>query len=315
MSTSAESSKDTKRQLLDAQILNAPLEALPQQLRGTHEDLMMGIDEAGRGPTLGPMVYGAAIAPVSRESDLRKMGFDDSKQLTETKRDELWAATRKCGWLGWKVRVLHAAEISGGRLRRHKPYNLNAQSHDAAIGMVRWVLEQGVNLRHLYVDTVGDPAMYKAKLESIFPNLQITVAPKADSLYPIVSAASICAKVPRDTILANWRFEDAALCQDRDWGCGYPGDDACRAWLKRHLQPIFGYPDVVRFCWGPIAEVLEKNPDANGACVVRWPDDEEDPSLAWQRESMAAFLGKRKRAAVERHKVYGECDLEAVEGF
>ena len=66
---------------------------------------------------------------------------------------------------------------------------------------------------------------------------------------------------------------------------------------------------MVRFCWGPIAEVLEKNPDANGACVVRWPDDEEDPSLAWQRESMAAFLGKRKRAAVERHKVCGECFL------
>ena len=43
-------------------------------------------------------------------------------------------------------------------------YNLNAQSHDAAISLVRKVLDSGVNLRYLYVDTVGDPERYQAKL-------------------------------------------------------------------------------------------------------------------------------------------------------
>lgn len=57
-----------------------------------------------------------------------------------------------------------------------------------------------VNSFQVYVDTVGPPEKYEAKLSSIFPGIKITVAKKADSLYPIVSAASICAKVSKHLI-------------------------------------------------------------------------------------------------------------------
>ena len=277
----------------------------------------MGIDEAGRGPTLGPMVYGSAFCAVEDEERLKKMGFMDSKQLTEAKRDKLWAELQACGFIGWSIRVLEAKEISAGMLRRDNPYNLNAQSHDAAIELVRRVMDRGVNLRYLTVDTVGDPERYQAKLEGIFPTLSIIVAKKADSIYPIVSAGSICAKVrggaarlaglgrrtaratckrmrrtlalapalalalalavavalalaftlalalalgwqvPRDTLLSGWRFEDPAFT-DVDWGCGYPSDVNTKRWMRDNLEPVFGWPNICRFSWGPATEVLEK---------------------------------------------------------
>ena len=73
----------------------------------------MGIDEAGRGPTLGPMVYGSAFCAVEDEQKLRAMGFNDSKQLTEAKRDSLWAELQVNGFIGWRIRVLEAAEVRG----------------------------------------------------------------------------------------------------------------------------------------------------------------------------------------------------------
>ena len=55
---------------------------------------------------------------------------------------------------------------------------------------------------------MGDPERYQAKLAEIFPMMRVVVEKKADATYPIVSAASICAKVPRDLLLNRHEFED-----------------------------------------------------------------------------------------------------------
>ena len=295
--------------------MSITLDGFPEAvLRQDGKEYMMGIDEAGRGPTLGPMVYGSAFCAVEDEERVKKMGFMDSKQLTEAKREQLWAELQQCGFIGWSIRVLEAKEISAGMLRRDAPYNLNAQSHDAAIGLVRKVMERGVNLRYLTVDTVGDPERYQAKLEGIFPTLRIIVAKKADALYPIVSAGSICAKVPRDTLLSCWRFEDPAFT-DVDWGCGYPSDVNTKRWMKDNLDPVFGWPNICRFSWGPATEVLEKNPQDHGVHVVRWADDAEDPAQAKQRQQMAQFLGAAKKQKVDRHSLLASAMLEPVEAW
>ncbi|CAG2064259.1 unnamed protein product, partial [Timema podura] len=60
------------------------------------------------------------------------------------------------------------------------------------------------------------------KLLEIFPHLKITVAKKADSIYPIVSAASICAKVSRDEALKVWTFPEQLQVSEEGYGSGYP---------------------------------------------------------------------------------------------
>ena len=80
-----------------------------------------------------------------------------------------------------------------------------------------------LTLSQVYVDTVGPPDKYERLLSRAFPDLQITVSKKADSIYPIVSAASICAKVLRDHALHNWQFKEKRVQVTRVFGSGYPG--------------------------------------------------------------------------------------------
>ena len=66
--------------------------------------------------------------------------------------------------------------------------------------------------------------------------------------------------------------------------------------MKDNLHPVFGWPDIVRFSWGPAKEVMDKEPAQHRACTVLWADDDEaDTSAEQQRSAMAAFLGKVKK--------------------
>lgn len=55
------------------------------------------------------------------------------------------------------------------------------------------------------MDTVGLPETYQERLQQCFPNIEVTVKAKADALYPVVSAASICAKV--SPLLSMYNFQ------------------------------------------------------------------------------------------------------------
>lgn len=272
------------------------------------EPCWLGIDEAGRGPVLGPMVYGICFSPLADKDKFKDMGFADSKVLTEEQRDNLFANMNKeLDHLGWMVEILSAAYISTSMLRREK-YNLNALSHDCAIGLIRKALERGVKVTEVYVDTVGDPDKYQAKLKELFPNIEITVAKKADSLYPIVSAASIAAKVARDQAVKSWVFQEDIEFEGSEYGSGYPADPKTKKFLQQCFDKVFGFPSFVRFSWSTAAKIIEKD-----GVSVEWEDDEEENAPPQGTPVLSHFFKKKdEKAELQQHRFFTQRHLKHV---
>jgi len=204
----------------------------------------------------GPMVYGTCYCPKSKQELLKTLGFADSKTLTEEQREKLFELIKSTPELGWHVDIISPEEISDKMLRTHK-VSLNEISHLSAMGLVQKALDRGVNVTDVFVDTVGTAEYYQAKLQRNFPGINFTVTKKADSLFPIVSAASICAKVERDHALNNWSYVEVKK-PDHVFGSGYPGDDDCKKWLENNLDPVFGFPTLVRFSWSTAKKLMEE---------------------------------------------------------
>ncbi|KAJ3894682.1 ribonuclease H2 subunit A [Lentinula edodes] len=233
---------------------------------------ILGVDEAGRGPVLGPLVYGVAYCPVSYRNQLEELGFADSKTLTPEIRSNLLETLQSDpDNLGWSVRVISPQAISSGMLRRPAT-NLNRQSQDATVMLIKDVLDKGIRLSEVYVDALGTTSTYQAYLSSQFPGIAFTVESKADFKYKIVGAASVAAKVTRDACLEDWTFEELEYkSPDVTLGSGYPSDPKTQHWLKASLDPTFGFPKVARFSWTTVKLLLEKQGHA-----VQWIDEGQE---------------------------------------
>lgn len=85
-----------------------------------HEACILGIDEAGRGPVLGPMTYAVAYFPETLASSLSQMKFADSKTLTEETRHKLFESIGSEGFsnLGYVIKIISPNVISNSMLRR-----------------------------------------------------------------------------------------------------------------------------------------------------------------------------------------------------
>ncbi|KAI5424053.1 hypothetical protein KIW84_030316 [Lathyrus oleraceus] len=206
------------------------------------EPCIMGIDEAGRGPVLGPMVYGCLYCPLSYKKTLATLSFADSKTLKEEKREELFEALKGNDSIGWVVDVIDPKELSAKMLKKNK-INLNEISHDSAMGLVDRVLKIGVLLTEVYIDTVRDPGKYEVKMSKNFPSIKFVVAKKADSLYPVVILLSVV-QVTRDRAVRDWVLDETADNINRNFGSGYPADPATKSWLENHKHSIFGFPTL-----------------------------------------------------------------------
>lgn len=259
---------------------------------------VLGIDEAGRGPVLGPMVYGACLCKTTDVNKVKKLGVADSKTLKDETRDSIFRQMKQSDYVHHFVEISSPSSLSQKMLKRNK-YNLNLISHDHAISLIQRAIDflteknDQSELTEVFIDTVGDPAKYQEKLEQLFPSLDITVSKKADALFPVVSAASIAAKVTRDRLLSEWNFTEKGLHFHKKFGSGYPGDGVTKQWLRDHIDPIFGFPDVVRFSWATTQNMLQETP---GVVSIEWSDEDDDDS------NYASASAPTKRKKIQQSK-------------
>ena len=114
------------------------------------------------------MVYGISFCPISKNSDLKELGVDDSKVLTEEKREELFGKLEKnSDYIGWAITVLSPRYISTSMFKRSK-YNLNTMSHDTAIDLVKLAIEKGKNISIIGLQLPKNSASIKHNLGHIF---------------------------------------------------------------------------------------------------------------------------------------------------
>lgn len=198
-----------------------------------------GVDDAGRGSVIGPLV----IAGVSlEEKDLLKLvdlGVKDSKLLSPQKREILAKQIRELA-LNCHVVFLSPAEIdhvveTGKRLHRLNRFEAQAMARVIAI------LKPDL----VYVDASDVLAARFGEhiAENLDFSLKIVSEHKADLTYPIVSAASIIAKVERDRAIFRLQKKHGNI------GCGYPHDSNTIKFLCDWIGKFGSYPDFVRKSW------------------------------------------------------------------
>ena len=201
--------------------------------------LISGVDDAGRGSVIGPLV----IAGVSfAEKDLPKLvniGVKDSKLLSKKRRIALSKKIRDLA-LGCHVIFLSPIEIDRvviSKRRLHKLNRLEAHAMAKAITILRPDIVY-VDASDILEDRFG---------EHILENLnfvpKIISKHKADRTYPIVSAASIIAKVERDRVISQLQEKYGTI------GCGYPSDSITLRFLENWIRKFGDYPDFVRKSW------------------------------------------------------------------
>ncbi len=207
---------------------------------------ILGLDEAGRGSVLGPLVVGAFLWDTEDQAPLRAAGADDSKVLSHARRVEVRARLADLG--RGVVHAIAATAIDEG--------NVNRLEEAAFVELVRALAPDRVFL-DAPVHPGGIPRL-RDRLVAATGVADWVVEPKADGTYPVVGAASIFAKVARDAAIAEIDADTVARGHG-PVGSGYPSDPVTRAFLSARLGESAPLPSFVRTRWGTI-EALRQRP-------------------------------------------------------
>jgi len=195
--------------------------------------IVLGVDEAGRGPVIGPMVIACyGIEPI-KTLDLLNLGVDDSKKLSVSKREELYntlidiASLVRIAIIPPKIIDKWVAKGNG----------LNELEALMIAKLCRGIVNE---ITSLFIDSPSNPESFGKYLKK-YGLGKFKAENKADSSRPVVAAASIIAKVLRDRIIKLLKKIIGI-----DFGSGYPSDPKTRRLIPVLLKK---YPLLVRKSW------------------------------------------------------------------
>lgn len=189
-----------------------------------------GLDEAGRGPVIGPMVM--AIVE-STDETMSSLGVKDSKLLSPSSRERLYNKIRsEAAYVNY--RIITASELNHEMQNR----TLNVIEEDCALSLIT-----NVQTDRVYVDAfdVNEDRLSLKLSEKTGKN--VICRHKGDTLFPTVSAASIIAKVIRDQEVRKIEEKFGQI------GSGYPSDPRTVAFLHRCKDRGVDITSVARTSW------------------------------------------------------------------
>jgi ribonuclease HII len=203
--------------------------------------LIAGVDEAGRGCVIGPLVVAGVMMKAENLPILTELGVKDSKLLTAEKRELLYPVILQLVEKYHTIKVMpyQIDKVVESLRKLHKLNRLEAQTMAQVIEVLK-PDEAYVDAADTVEHRFGNHIKECLKIET-----RIISKHKADRIYPIVSAASIIAKVERDREVAILRLEHG------DFGSGYLTDEKTMVFLKMLLEKNEDYPDFVRKSWKP----------------------------------------------------------------
>ena len=200
-----------------------------------------GVDEAGRGSMLGPLVIAGITISKSKIKLLKKLGVRDSKKLSPAAREYLYKKIIET------VDDYHVIRIPPRVI--DKSVANHSLNHLEAKYMARVISKLSPSTA--FVDSCDvNSKRFGKEISELTSNTKIRSYHHADSKFVTVSAASILAKVSRDRAIMR-------LGKNHDIGSGYPSDPKTKMFVKKSLRRIRDMP-FLRKSWKPVQILMKK---------------------------------------------------------
>ena len=202
--------------------------------------MICGVDEAGKGPVLGPLVV-AAVA-VDNAKDIQDLGIKDSKQLTPEKRKEL--ANLIKNKFSFAIEIIEAERVDEYR-RQNKLNDLNREAFEKLISKL------DPNVAYVDAADVNEHRFGKQIKEKLTNERDTDVISmhKADAKIEVVAAASIIAKETRENEIRKLKEKIG------DFGSGYPSDERTIKFLKSFYSDNGKWPTGTRKSWKTVERI------------------------------------------------------------